>query len=1303
MPGQGTPRGATRVRGDTVSTPTSDAPLGVSPSVSRGSAPGCGDGTSETWRHTASINHRRYHHFLTAGFGGCMEWTLALVYEVGLLVVQLATFSAHIREPWVRFPHRTQMVTWMMQSALLLHRVTLLLVALVTQGGCWQPAATSLVVRCEVHQRYASTTVLTILTNTRPRPQHLLLNAILPKDAYVSSLTIETGGRNYTTEVKERGRGGRRGPLNPRPHRESNTEETQRFRAGTRVEAHHTATFYLTYEQLLVRLHGHYALTIYLPPHTEGAEHEVQVVLRETQPITHFHLQHLPQPHQHHQPYVQEELVSPHEVRVSYLRSNGQRNTTGLSSNVTISTDSSSSNSSSASDGPHSQGDVLAITYDVERTPDGGEFQVLGRHFVHHFCPEGLPKLPTHTVFVLDVSGSMQDFDKLTQLKVAMEAILRGLPPEDSFEVLVFSTRVTSLGVYQAARPREVERGVAKIHRLQALGGTNFNDALLQAVTGANLHNASHDTVKQVVFLTDGKPNLGETRSDQLRRNVREANLHQLPIFSLALGQDADLRLLRQVSADNQGFTRMIDEKERPAQQLQDFYKQISTPLMTDVDIVYPEDEVDPNSVVRHGHSTYYSGDEVVVAGQLAEEATEVHPIVAGHSKTGPVQFRVSRISTPEPPSMRNNYVERLWAYLAVQDLLAVQDFIDDRNLREEMRARAKEIAIRFKFVTKLTTLEVVDAEEAQDGAHPGLKSAASRHQKSNTGGAIASHIHEELSLLPESEFFKTLPEPLSSRLRTSASSQEFSFSDNDPHFVVQVPGLDLPLCFDLHGSPGNVLNLVLDPESGILVNGLVTAAVGRAGATYFTKIFISLGTVNFTVTPTHITVDCLDDAGDPTVDRVSTTLWPFKKRNHRGGSGRRVKKPRGRRKSARRRAGGRRKRSERPQHRRHARSSSPSTTRALKPQQRHDKRHCHGNITRARYRRHVGNVVHPQSFTRLPQNWSAPDLARPHTASTRLHPHHSLKHDHTQAYTVHSQSPLSVASHIHQLALKTLTGTQEDANPSPAAGVALLTRPTRDSTHASHLDHHHPQAATLIHPQSRIKLLPYFLDRAAQNSGENTQPRPGDSSHDTRMLYPVSEDRNAATLSTQTTEVPRSQERDSVNDGAPAHQKEEDLTGECSKTFSWKKAAGRRYGDVVMALRNHRKLDLLLGDVDANLLVTRTRNKLGQVFLGFYLENHRVLSPNTTGIIGQFAYKTVGTVESDPNTLNHAVKDKVRLAVVQPGPRHWYQVSEVNAFLSSRRSLLHKTHVTCLYIRQQGRGLVAGAPADYLRPCLTC
>ena len=39
--------------------------------------------------------------------------------------------------------------------------------------------------------------------------------------------------------------------------------------------------------------------------------------------------------------------------------------------------------------------------------------------------------------------------------------------------------------------------------------------------------------------------------------------------------------------------------------------------------------------------------------------------------------------------------------------------------------------------------------------------------------------------------------------------------ADNDPHFVVQVSGIKLPLCFDIHGKHGDVFSLIRDETSG--------------------------------------------------------------------------------------------------------------------------------------------------------------------------------------------------------------------------------------------------------------------------------------------------------------------------------------------------------------------------------------------------------------------------------------------------------------------------------------------------------
>ncbi|XP_042874716.1 inter-alpha-trypsin inhibitor heavy chain H5-like [Penaeus japonicus] len=1164
--------------------------------------------------------------------------------------------------------------------------IVLAAAALVVQVNCHGDVISRLEVSSEVGHRYAVTYVTAAVTNSKSSPSDLKFKMTLPWSAFVSTLTIESNGKNYTTVVRERRPQERR---RPEPNTSSDSSKksgtkkiktTQTFKASASVGAKESAVFYLKYEELLQRVKGRYTHRLYLRPANKIRLLEVNVRISETENITDFEAKMSSKNDKENVDLagpsgVQQTRLSPFEILLNYR----EENITVKDRDVRSDDENSEDDDNNTTDENKQESEeeregVLTLSYDVDRQADGGEIQILGGFFVHYFCPEGLPKLPTHTVFVLDISGSMYDFGKLDQLKLAMESILHSMKPDDSFEVLVFSTRVTSLGVFTAT-PKDVERGVTKIKRLHAMGGTNFNEALLKAILEMNNFNQT-TAAKQVVFLTDGKPNLGETKSELLRRNVREANIHSYPIFSLAFGGDADMRLLRQVSTDNRGFTRKIDAHARPADQLKDFYEEIATPLITDVDVMYLDDEVEPNSVVRQGTSTYYSGDEVVLAGQLAEGATQVRPIITGQGRTGPMQFRVSRVSKPAEEPERDNYVERLWAYLTVQDLLSMQEVVEDSNLRAEMRARALDIAVRFQFLTKLTSLDIVE----DSGGHPSGYKSAALHQKSNSVTIRLPNVDQDLTLLSAEEFAKTLPAPLHTRVDTQ-SRRRFSFGDNDPHFVVQVPGVHLPLCFDLHGQDNDVFSLVRDDRSGIIVNGVVTSSADHPELTYFTKIFISLGKVNFTVTPHRIVVDCLDDAGKPKVNEASTSLWPFK-RNPRKRRVPRLKSLRRRRKvrrqllkripggrrrhASKRESRGRRKRRKRPTSRRKSPSDNRPPTSPF-PQR--------VGLQRSRQKRdllhpHKGKYPFSSSTERdsgHPHAYKYPP--RPHRKQSR-HAHSSAdRHEHTKSY---KQSLQTRNETSHALATET-PSSLNSPEPTPSSNTSDYT--STQSTVDELVDNAN---APSFSPTNSPSLLSTSTPNPQRNSYGDSRGE-GEGTSDGEVL---GEDEDELILT------------------ADDDSQDKDLQRECSESFAWSKASGGRYGQVVVGLRNHRKLEILLGDVDAHFVVTRSKNKHGQQFLGFYVEEQTVLTPNTTGVIGQFAFKTVGTLDNNGTEQN---ANRVKLAVIQPETHKQYKVSQINAFVSSRRSLLHKTHVTCLFIRNQGRGLLAGEPEDYLRPCLTC
>ncbi len=67
----------------------------------------------------------------------------------------------------------------------------------------------------------------------------------------------------------------------------------------------------------------------------------------------------------------------------------------------------------------------LAVLYDLERSNDGGDVEVVDGYFVHFFSPQvqrdqGSRSGATNIVFVLDRSGSMSG-RKFNQLKVYLE------------------------------------------------------------------------------------------------------------------------------------------------------------------------------------------------------------------------------------------------------------------------------------------------------------------------------------------------------------------------------------------------------------------------------------------------------------------------------------------------------------------------------------------------------------------------------------------------------------------------------------------------------------------------------------------------------------------------------------------------------------------------------------------------------------------------------------------------------------------------------------------------------------------
>lgn len=102
--------------------------------------------------------------------------------------------------------------------------------------------------------------------------------------------------------------------------------------------------------------------------------------------------------------------------------------------------------------------------------------------------------------------------------------------------------------------------------------GTDINGALQRAIRLLNNYVAHNDiedrSVSLIIFLTDGKPTVGETHTVKILNNTKEAARGKICIFTIGIGNDVDFKLLEKLSLENCGLTRRVHEEGDAGSQL---------------------------------------------------------------------------------------------------------------------------------------------------------------------------------------------------------------------------------------------------------------------------------------------------------------------------------------------------------------------------------------------------------------------------------------------------------------------------------------------------------------------------------------------------------------------------------------------------------------------------------------------------------------------------------------------------------------------------------------------------------------
>nr|XP_019579846.1 PREDICTED: inter-alpha-trypsin inhibitor heavy chain H4 isoform X2 [Rhinolophus sinicus] len=565
----------------------------------------------------------------------------------------------------------------------------------------------SLTVDSKVSSRFAHTVITSRVVNRADTLQEVTFQMELPKKAFITNFSMIIDGVTYPGNIRDKAaaqeqyadavaRGESAGLV------KATGRKLEQFQVSVSVAPAAKVTFELVYEELLKRHLGLYELLLRVRPQQLVKHLQMDIHIFEPQGIR----------------FLETESTFLTNELASALTTSQNETKAHIRFKPTLSQQQKS---------PEQEDTVVdgnfIVRYDVNRTLSGGSIQIENGYFVHYFAPEGLPTIPKNVIFVIDKSGSMQG-KKIQQTREALIKILDDLSPKDQFNLVSFSGVATQwMPSLMPASAENVEKARSYASDIQARGGTNINSAMLMAVQLLDEANRKEQlpvgSVSLIILLTDGDPTVGETNPKKIQKNVQDAIGGQYSLFCLGFGFDVSYAFLEKLALDNGGLARRIYEDSDSAVQLQDFYQEVANPLLTAVAFEYPSNAVE--EVTQDNFHLLFKGSEMVVAGKLRDQSPDVLSAkVSGQLLMQNITFQTEAgVAEQEkefqsPKYIFHGFMERLWAYLTIQQLLEQIVSASDAE-KQALEARALGLSLNYSFVTPLTSMVVTKPEGQEE------------------------------------------------------------------------------------------------------------------------------------------------------------------------------------------------------------------------------------------------------------------------------------------------------------------------------------------------------------------------------------------------------------------------------------------------------------------------------------------------------------------------------------------------------------------------------------------------------------
>lgn len=311
-----------------------------------------------------------------------------------------------------------------------------------------------------------------------------------------------------------------------------------------------------------------------------------------------------------------------------------------------------------------------------------------------------------NVIFVFDTSGSMSSDDKIGQARKALEFCVSKLNKKDNFNVIDFSTSVRKFKPSPVSGGNnEIELALKYIKNLDAIGGTDINNALLEAIKQLSL---ADNPLNMIIFLTDGQPTVGVTDEQKIINNIKLVNNVNARLFVFGVGYDVNTRLLDELATSNRGISTYVRPGEDIEVIVSDFFTKVSTPvlsnLMLDFGFINTFERYPPEL------PDLFAGSQVKEFGRY-RNIGKTNIKLAGMAEGKPEVFTYQADFPVE--NTTNKFIPQIWAARKVGYLI---EQVRKNGATQEIIDEIRNLSIKYGIVNEYVSMLILEDQPPTPG-----------------------------------------------------------------------------------------------------------------------------------------------------------------------------------------------------------------------------------------------------------------------------------------------------------------------------------------------------------------------------------------------------------------------------------------------------------------------------------------------------------------------------------------------------------------------------------------------------------